>query len=150
MGKHTNPRRGAVTIFEELHRPQLRASPVIVRAKSRLMLSLVKQLLIIVEDIAAYDEEINTLFLIHEDQAIFASLPGAGKRLAPQMLAEWGDDRARYIDANSVQMLAGTAPIPFQSGNYAKAHKRCACLKPLRNVLYQFAWQSTRKARLGA
>jgi transposase len=145
VGKHTNPRRVAVTIFEELHRPQLRASPVIVRAKSRLMLSLVKQLLIIVEDLAAYDEEVNTLFLTHEDQAIFASLPGAGKRLAPRMLAEWGDARARYVDANSVQMLAGTAPVPFQSGNYAKAHKRFACLKPLRNVLYQFAWQSTRQ-----
>ena len=33
--------------------------------------------------------------------------------------------------------------VPFQSGNYAKAHKRFACLKPLRNALHQFAWQST-------
>jgi hypothetical protein len=33
--------------------------------------------------------------------------------------------------------------VPFQSGNYAKAHKRVACLKPLRNHLQQFAWQST-------
>jgi hypothetical protein len=32
---------------------------------------------------------------------------------------------------------------PPQSGNYAKAHQRYACLKPLRNALYQFAWQST-------
>ena len=46
---------------------------------------------------------------------------------------------------NSVQALAGTAPVPFVSGNYAKAHKRFACVKPLRNVLYQFAWQSTRQ-----
>jgi hypothetical protein len=29
------------------------------------------------------------------------------------------------------------------SGNYAKAHRRYACVKPFRNVLYQFAWQST-------
>ncbi len=29
------------------------------------------------------------------------------------------------------------------SGNFAKAHKRFACLKPLRNALHQFAWQST-------
>jgi len=33
--------------------------------------------------------------------------------------------------------------VAFQSGNYAKARKRYACLKPLRNALYQFAWQST-------
>jgi Transposase IS116/IS110/IS902 family len=44
-----------------------------------------------------------------------------------------------------VQSLAGTAPVPFQSGNFAKAHKRFACLKPLRNALHQFAWQSTMK-----
>ena len=35
--------------------------------------------------------------------------------------------------------------MPFQSGNYAKAHKRYACLKPLRNVLHQLAWQSTKQ-----
>ena len=144
-GKHTHPTRVAPKIVEELHRPQLVASPVMVRAKQRLMLSLVKQLLIVIEDIATYDEEIGTLFLTHEDQQIWRSLPRAGKRLAPRLLAEWGDDRTRYADANSVQSLAGTAPVPFQSGNFAKAHKRFACLKPLRNHLHQFAWQSTLK-----
>jgi transposase len=142
-GKHTNPRRVVPKILEELHRPQLKANEITVRAKSRLMLSLVKQLLVVIEDIASYDEEISTLFLTQKDREIWGSLPGAGKRLAPRLLAEWGDDRARYADANSVQTLAGTAPVPFQSGNFAKAHKRFACLKPLRNALHQFAWQST-------
>jgi len=144
-GKHTNPRGAAPKIFEEVHRPQLTAHPVVVRAKSRLMLSLVKQLLVVIEDLASYDKHIRTLFLTHPDQPIWQSLPGAGKRLAPRLLAEWGEDRARYADASSVQALAGTAPGPFQSGNYAKAHKRFACLKPLRTALHQFAWQSTRQ-----
>ena len=144
-GKQTNPTRVALQIFEEVHRPQLVAQEVIVRAKSRLMLSLVKQLLVVIQEIASYDEAISTLFLTHPDHETWSSLPRAGKRLAPRLLAEWGDDRARYADANSVQTLAGTAPVPFQSGNYAKAHKRFACLKPLRNVLHQFAWQSTRQ-----
>jgi transposase len=144
-GKHTNPTKAAPKIFEELHRPQLVASEVMVRAKSRLMLSLVKQLLVVVEEIASYDKAIRPLFLSHADQEIWRSLPGAGKRLAPRMLAEWGDERSRYTDATSVQALAGTAPVPYQSGNYAKAHKRFACCKPLRNALYQFAWQSTRQ-----
>ncbi len=142
-GKHTSPTRVAPKIVKELHRPQLVASDVVVRAKQRLMLALVKQLLVVIEEIATYDEEISTLFLIHHDQQIWRSLPRAGKRLAPRLLAGWGDDRSRYADANSVQTLAGTAPVPFQSGNYAKAHKRFACLKPLRNALHQFAWQST-------
>ena len=142
-GKHTNPSQAAASIVEELHRPQLVASPVIVRAKSRLMLSLVKQLLVVIAEIKSYDEAISTLFLTHEDHELWSSLPRAGKRLAPRLLAEWGEDRGRYADATSVQTLAGTAPVPFQSGNYAKAHKRFACLKPLRNALYLFAWQST-------
>jgi transposase len=142
-GKHTNPTQVAPKIFAEVHRPQLVANPVIVRAKQRLMLSLVKQLLVVIEDIASYDEEISPLFLTHNDQEIWRSLPRAGKRLAPRLLAEWGEDRTRYTDASSVQALAGTAPVPFQSGNFSKAHKRFACLKPLRNALHQFAWQST-------
>jgi transposase len=116
---------------------------VTIRIKSRLMLSLVRQLLVVVQDIAAYDKEIRTLFLTHADHAIFASLPRAGKRLAPRLLAEWGDDRERYENAQAVQALAGTAPVAFQSGKYAKAHKRYACVKPLRNALYTFAWQTT-------
>ncbi|MGH9825338.1 MAG: IS110 family transposase [Blastocatellia bacterium] len=145
LGKHTHPARVAPKIVEELHRPQLVANEVIVRAKSRLMLSLVKQLLVVIQEIKSYEEAIRPLFLSHPDQELWSSLPRAGKRLAPRMLAEWGEDRDRYADANSVQTLAGTAPVPFQSGKYAKAHKRLACCKPLRNALHQFAWQSTRQ-----
>ena len=107
------------------------------------MLSLARQLLVVIEEIASYEKEIQTLFLTHQDHEIWSSLPRAGSRLAPRLLAEWGDDRTRYADATSVQELAGTAPVPYQSGNYARAHKRFACVKPWRNDLYQFAWQST-------
>jgi transposase len=81
-GKHTKASRVAPKIVEELHRPQLVASPVMVRAKSRLMLSLVKQLLVVIEDIASYDREISPLFLTHQDHQIWRSPPRAGKRLA--------------------------------------------------------------------
>lgn len=141
--KYPNARRAATEMVEQLHRQELTANEVIVRAKSRLMLSLVRQLLPLLEDIKSYDKEIATLFLKHRDHELWQSLPRAAKRLAPRMLAEWGDDRSRYADASCVQQLAGTAPVPFQSGNFAKAHKRFACIKPLRNVLHQFAWQTT-------
>jgi hypothetical protein len=44
-----------------------------------------------------------------------------------------------------VQALAGTSPVAYESGNYSKPHKRYACIKPLRNALQQFAWQSTKQ-----
>ena len=65
-------------------------------------------MLVVIEEIATYDEVITSLFLTHNDQELWSSLPGAGKRLAPRPLAEWGDDRTRYADGSSVLALAGT------------------------------------------
>jgi transposase len=141
---HSRAEAAAQRLFALLHQPQLTADPITTRTKSRLMLALVSQVLPLLEQTAAYDKEIEALFLTHADSPVFASLPGAGKRLAPRLLAEWGEDRARYTSARKVQALAGTAPVPKESGNYRHAKRRTACLKPLRNALYQFAWQSTR------
>jgi transposase len=143
QAKHSNPIPVAAQIVERLHQPHLQADAVTTRTKSRLMLALVSQLLPLLEQIAQYDKEIHTLFLTHEDHEIFESLPRAGKRLAPRLLAEIGDDRSRYQDASSLQALAGTSPVLFQSGMYSKAHRRLGCIKPLRNALHQFAWQTT-------
>lgn len=140
---YPGPATAARRLHQRLACPQLQADPVTTRTKARLMLALVGQLLPLVQQIAAYDAEIQALFLRHADAPLFRSLPGTGKRLAPRLLAEWGDDRARYPQAGSIQALAGTAPVAFQSGKYAKAHVRFACVKPLRNALYYFAWQST-------
>ena len=135
----------AQQIHTRVRQPQLAADPIVTRTKARLMLTLAGQLRVLLPEIAAYDAEITRLFRLHSDSRAFASLPRAGTRTAPRLLAEWGDDRGRYTDAASVQALAGTAPVPFQSGAFAKAHRRYACNKPLRNALQQFAWQSTQK-----
>jgi len=124
-----NAAQGAERLVEMVHQPALSADPITIRAKARLMLVLVGQLLSLIEQVARYDKEIPSLFLTHEDNEVFSSLPRAGKRLAPRLLAEIGDDRTRYRDATSLQAVAGTAPVAFQSGTYAKAHKRYACLK---------------------
>jgi transposase len=142
---HTRAEATAAKIVETLHQPHLSASGVTTRTKSRLMLALVAQLLPLLEQIAAYDEEIERLFLSHEDQEVFSSLPGAGKRLAPRLLAEIGDDPSHYESAASLQALGGTSPVLFQSGAYSKPHRRLGCIKPLRNALHQFAWQSTQQ-----
>jgi transposase len=142
---HPQAAAKAQRIGQHLQHPQLQADPVLTRAKARLMLALVAQLQPVLAQIAAYDEEITRLFLSHSDSRAFASLPRAGTRLAPRLLAEWGDDRARYPDAASVQALGGTSPVAFQSGKFVSVHRRYACSKPLRNALHQFAWQSTQK-----
>jgi transposase len=143
QAKHPHPHPIALKIFERVHQPHLQADAVITRTKSRLMLVLVSQLVPLIEQIAQYTKEIDTLFLTHEDHTIFESLPRAGERLAPRLLAEIGDDRTRYQEASSLQALGGTSPVLYQSGMYSKAHRRVGCIKPLRNALHQFAWQTT-------
>jgi transposase len=145
LRQHRHPQgpRTATKIYSQVRQPQLEADPVTARTKARLMLVLAQQLALLVEQIKAYDQEIHRFFVLHPDNSLFCSLPGAGRRLAPRLLAEWGDDRERYVAAGSIQALAGTCPVAYQSGNYHKAHKRYACVKPLRNALHQFAWQST-------
>lgn len=145
QGNHPNPTTAAQEILEDLHRPHLVANAVTVRAKARLMVALTKHLLVLVEEIARDEKEIQALFLTHKDHDLWTSLPGAGRRLTPRLLAEWGEDRGRSLNATSVHMLAGTAPAPSESGTDANAHTRFACVKPLCNALQPFAWQSTKQ-----
>ena len=142
---HPHPETKARWIHQQLHQPQLAADPAVARAKGRLALALVAQLLPLLEAIAAYDRAIAHVFAAHADSVVFTSLPGTGKRLAPRLLAEWGDDRGRYAAAAGVQALAGTAPVPYQSGTYATVHRRHACVAPLRNALFRFTWLSTQR-----
>jgi hypothetical protein len=140
---HPTPAATAQTLHDRLHEPQLEADAITTRTKSRLLLALVSQLAPRLEQIKQDDREITRLFRQHPDSHIFSSLPRAGQRLAPRLLAGWGDERERYGSAASVQALAGTSPVAYESGKYTKAHRRYACVKAFRNVLYQFAWQST-------
>jgi len=143
QARYPGARQKAEALAKHLRQPCLQANEVTTRTKSRLMLALVDQLEPLLKQIAEYDKEIERLFLMHADSELFQALPRAGSRLAPRLLAEMGDDRSRYESACSLQALAGTSPVLFQSGTYQKAHRRLGCIKPWRNALQQFAWQST-------
>jgi transposase len=91
QAKHPRADKTAHQIVETLLQPPLEAPEITTRTKSRLALALIAQLLPLVEQIAAYDKEIQALFLSHADSPIFESLPRAGKRLAPRMPGRnWG------------------------------------------------------------
>ena len=129
-----------------LRRAQLAASPALARAKARAKaryaLALVAQLALIHQHLLEYDRALGKLFHQHADRALFASLPGAGRRLAPRLFAEWGEDRSRFSSATQLQALAGTAPVVVQSGASRRGRQRTGCVKPLRAALYQLARES--------
>jgi transposase len=52
----------------------------------------------------------------HPDAVIITSFPGLGNLAGARVLAEIGDDRARFADARRLKAFAGSAPITRSSG----------------------------------
>ena len=111
----------------------------VVEAKSRLALARCRQLQVLERQLADYRAGIEKLFASHPDSGTFGSLPGAGAKLAPRLLSEIGSDRDLFPDPESLQCLAGTAPVSYQSGQIHKVHFRRACNKHLRQAVHHFA-----------
>lgn len=76
----------------------------------------------------------------HADAHIFTSLPRAGRGVrAAALLAEIGDNRARFPDEEALAALAGAAPVTKSSGKAHHVGFRWAADKKLRNALVAFA-----------
>lgn len=119
--------------------PDWKPSAAVVAAKSRLALSLVSLLHRLQGELDKYRVRIEELFKRHPDHQLFGSLPGAGPMLGPRLLAELGQDRDRFSDAQSLQCLAGTAPVSFQSGQIHRVRLRRQCNRFLRHALHLWA-----------
>jgi len=98
-----------------------------VKAKRLYLITKIKQLRALQTQLDEYRRLIAALFASHPDSGTFGSLPGAGAKLAPRLLAEIGSDRALYESAQSLQCISGTAPVSFQSGKIDKVQMRRAC-----------------------
>jgi hypothetical protein len=102
----------------------------------------VSQLQTLLEQIDAYDREIQRVLTLHPDGELYSSLPDAADFLAARMVGELGDNRDRYRDPNVAQCEAGTAPVTRASGSTRTVHFRRACIHPLRETLWTFAFSS--------
>jgi transposase len=93
-------------------------------------------------------DELNTrldeLLDAHPDAVIFQSLPRTGTIRAATLLAEIGDCRARFPDAESLACLAGVAPSTRASGRHRAVTFRFSSDKKLRDALTDFAGDSWR------
>jgi transposase len=117
-------------------------SPAVTRAKSFLAVAVAKQLRLLEDQRTAYRQRIATLFAEHPDHDVFGSLPGAGAKLAPRLLAELGSHRAEFDSPQALQCYAGAAPVSFQSGQLQRVHLRRACNHWLRAAVHLWADQS--------
>ncbi len=121
---------------------QMAARASVTRAKELLALSLVKLLRALQGQLEVYRARIEALFAKHPDHDLFGSLPGAAKKLAPRLLAEVGDDRSQFPHPQSLQCIAGTAPVSFQSGQIHRVHIRRGVNRFLRTAVHLWSDQS--------
>jgi transposase len=116
----------------------------VTRAKSFLAVALARQLRVLQIQLDNYRAQIRKLFQEHPDHDIFGSLPGAGEKIAPRLLAECGDNRAEFDSPQALQCYAGTAPVSSQSGKKLRVRMRHACNHRLRHTIHLWADESRR------
>jgi transposase len=90
--------------------------------------------------------EAGKLYRQHPDHELFDSLPGVGEILGPGLLAKFGDDRARFACAASVQALAGTCPVTDESSHRRTIRFRRACDREFRYLAHTWALASVRQS----
>jgi transposase len=133
-------RRTAAELVE-----RLRSAPVSVageleaEAKGECVRALVAALKPLVERIATLSAAIEHAVDAHPDSKIVTPLFRAGRICAAQLLAEIGDDRARFASAEQLAAEGGAAPVTRESGKHRAVTFRWACNTHLRNALNTLA-----------
>jgi transposase len=114
-------------------------------ARRTAVLGLVTALRPLVEQISQLTSEIRGAIRAHPDGPVFLSFFRDPKSVicAAGLLAEIGDNRARYPHADTLAADGGQAPVTKQSGKHRAVSFRWACDKRLRNHICVLA-DSTR------
>jgi hypothetical protein len=101
-----------------------------------------RQLQLVQQTVATYDQQIAQAYAVHPDREIFASLPGAGPVLGPRLLASLGSQRERFPSNANLQCYSGVAPVTKKSGGSCYIHRRYLCPKFNRQGFHEYAKES--------
>lgn len=114
----------------------------VIEAKAEAVKVAAQLIQVLQEGIQTLDAKIEEAAAAHPDFFIFDSLPGAGRVMAPRLLAAFGSQRERYPKAEDVQVYTGIAPVKVGSGNTEWVHFRFGCPKFLRQTFHEWAGHS--------
>ncbi|MFE2317233.1 IS110 family transposase [Streptomyces sp. NPDC059441] len=116
--------------------------PLVEDALGKQMLALLVQLeaaCTAADDLA---EAVEEAFPQHPDAEIILSFPGLGVQLGARVLAEIGDDKARFADARGLKAYAGASPITRASGKRSSITRRWVKNDRLNHAGYLWAFAS--------
>jgi len=145
LAKHSYcGRRRAAELLERLREaPRSVAGELEADAKGDGVRALVAVLRVLVAQIAGLTAAAEHAVEAHPDAKVVTPLFRSGRVCAAQLLAELGDDRARFVSADHLAAEAGVAPVTRESGKRRAVGFRWACNKRLRFALTTLA-DSTR------
>jgi transposase len=106
----------ATAILTALRGGQLGQPEVLALAYAATVRSLTAVIVTLNEQVTLLQAEVEAHFGRHPDAEIILSQPGLGPVLAARVLAEFGDDPARYADGKARRNYAGTSPLTRASG----------------------------------
>ncbi len=145
-GRQRNAETRAEKIQAALRSEQLQAPQTVTRAYGSIVSSLVTLIAGLNDQIAGLEQELEEAFEDHPDAKILRSLPGLGTILGARVLAEFGDERTRYLDARAMKNYAGTPPITKASGRSRVVLARFARNEHLYDACHLWAFSSLTKS----
>jgi transposase len=129
-------RRNPAELLERLRAaPHTTAGELEAEAKGECVRALVAVLRPLVAQIATISAAVEHAVEAHPDGKIVTSLFRSGRICAAQILAELGDDRARFVSADHFAAEAGVVPVTRESGKHRAVTFRWACNLRLRSAL---------------
>jgi transposase len=141
LGQHAYcGRRPAAELLARLRRaPASQVGEAEAEASGEVVRALVAVLTPLVAHIQQLSAAIAAALAQHPDGPLLQSLPRSGTVNAAQILAELGDDRARFPTDAQLAAEAGLAPVTHESGKHRAVLFRWACNKRLRQAFTTFA-----------
>jgi transposase len=106
----------AEAIAAALRAEYLGQPAVVTAAYAALVRAQVAILTVLATEIKTMEAQVEAYFGQHPDAEVYLSQPGLGAVLGARVLAEFGDDKNRYADAQARKNYAGTSTITRQSG----------------------------------
>jgi Transposase/Transposase IS116/IS110/IS902 family len=140
-------RRGAIAersavIRAALRSPQLAQPSPVTAAGATVVRALAAVITTLNQQIKALEGQVEAHFREHPDAEIILSQPGLGTILGARVLAEFGDDPARYASAKARKNYAATSPITRQSGKKKIVMARYVHNDRLRDALGRQAYSA--------
>jgi transposase len=120
----------------------LTSDAAVIEPACLLVEALLPQLRAVSAGIARLDDEIARRCQQLPDYFLFVDLPGAGRVFSARLLAAFGEQRERFVDASAFQKYTGIAPVTERSGNKHWVHWRWACPTFLRQTFVEWVASS--------